>query len=164
MTSAWQAIWRPVAQFTRGICIFFTVTQHGAFVSKVDGPSMYPTFTGRGDMVFAECFPYICDRVKTGDVVIAIRPVAPDENIIKRVTAVQGEKVTFYQGTTAEPTTLQVPPGHVWLQGDNLSMSRDSREYGPVPLALVRGRVLLQLWPRVKTLEHVTPGRSARRG
>jgi hypothetical protein len=33
----------------------------------------------------------------------------------------------------------------VWLQGDNLLLSRDSREYGPVPLALVKGRVLLQV-------------------
>jgi len=35
--------------------------------------------------------------------------------------------------------------GHVWLQGDNLIMSRDSREYGPVPLGLVKGRVVCQV-------------------
>lgn len=40
---------------------------------------------------------------------------------------------------------LQVPPGHVWLQGDNLVLSRDSREYGPVPLALMKGRVVAQV-------------------
>jgi hypothetical protein len=40
---------------------------------------------------------------------------------------------------------LQVPPGHIWLQGDNLTMSRDSREYGPVPLAMLKGRVMLQV-------------------
>lgn len=39
----------------------------------------------------------------------------------------------------------QVPRGHVWLQGDNLLHSRDSREYGPIPLALVRGKVLCQV-------------------
>jgi inner membrane protease subunit 1 len=47
---------------------------------------------------------------------------------------------------------LQVPPGHVWLEGDNLIVSRDSREYGPVPLALVRGRAVAQIWPEVKWL------------
>lgn len=41
--------------------------------------------------------------------------------------------------------THQVPPGHIWLEGDNLIVSRDSREYGPVPLALVRGRAVLQV-------------------
>lgn len=40
---------------------------------------------------------------------------------------------------------LQVPPGHIWLEGDNLIVSRDSREYGPVPLALVRGRAMVQV-------------------
>ena len=39
-----------------------------------------------------------------------------------------------------EPEMIQVPEGHVWVEGDNLSWSRDSRFFGPVPLALVRGR------------------------
>lgn len=34
----------------------------------------------------------------------------------------------------------QVPEGHVWLQGDNTLNSSDSRAYGPVPYALLRGR------------------------
>jgi Signal peptidase, peptidase S26 len=49
---------------------------------------------------------------------------------------------TFY--TLPPPALQQVPRGHVWLQGDNLLLSRDSREYGPVPLALLRGRVIAQ--------------------
>jgi type IV secretory pathway protease TraF len=36
---------------------------------------------------------------------------------------------------------VQVPPGQVWLEGDNPFNSTDSRTYGPVPLALVRGVV-----------------------
>jgi hypothetical protein len=38
-----------------------------------------------------------------------------------------------------------VPPGHIWIQGDNPTHSLDSRQYGAVPLALVRGRVVLQV-------------------
>uniref|UniRef100_A0A7N6B8I3 Peptidase S26 domain-containing protein n=1 Tax=Anabas testudineus TaxID=64144 RepID=A0A7N6B8I3_ANATE len=40
-----------------------------------------------------------------------------------------------------------VPKGHVWLEGDNLRNSTDSRSYGPIPYALIRGRVCLKLWP-----------------
>lgn len=40
-----------------------------------------------------------------------------------------------------------VPPGHAWLQGDNLHVSIDSREYGPIPLALVLGRAVATVWP-----------------
>ena len=36
---------------------------------------------------------------------------------------------------------LQVPRGHVWLEGDNLDNSSDSRTYGPVPYGLIRSRV-----------------------
>lgn len=39
-----------------------------------------------------------------------------------------------------EPEMIQVPEGHVWLEGDNLGWSRDSRVYGPVPMALIMGR------------------------
>uniref|UniRef100_A0A3B5AWP8 Mitochondrial inner membrane protease subunit n=1 Tax=Stegastes partitus TaxID=144197 RepID=A0A3B5AWP8_9TELE len=43
--------------------------------------------------------------------------------------------------------TRVVPKGHVWLEGDNLRNSSDSRSYGPIPYALIRGRVCLKLWP-----------------
>lgn len=42
---------------------------------------------------------------------------------------------------------VQVPEGHCWVLGDNQAASRDSRTYGPVPLALVRGRVVARVWP-----------------
>ena len=47
----------------------------------------------------------------------------------------------------AAPRAVPVPPGHVWLQGDNPLNSTDSRTYGPVPAALVRGRVFCRVWP-----------------
>lgn len=43
--------------------------------------------------------------------------------------------------------SVQVPKGHVWLQGDNFHNSTDSREYGAVPYAVLRGRVVCKIWP-----------------
>ncbi len=34
-----------------------------------------------------------------------------------------------------------VPKGHVWVEGDNATMSVDSRHIGAVPAALISGRV-----------------------
>lgn len=40
-----------------------------------------------------------------------------------------------------------MPEGHCWLLGDNVEASRDSRFYGPLPLALIRGKVTTRILP-----------------
>ena len=40
-----------------------------------------------------------------------------------------------------------VPPGKMWLEGDNPSNSIDSRVYGPVPIGLTVGRIICRVWP-----------------
>ncbi|KAI8623815.1 LexA/Signal peptidase [Xylariaceae sp. FL1651] len=37
---------------------------------------------------------------------------------------------------------IQVPKGHCYIVGDNLPWSRDSRDFGPIPLALIKGKVI----------------------
>jgi signal peptidase I len=44
------------------------------------------------------------------------------------------------------PTT-RVPEGRVFVLGDNRARSIDSREFGPVAVEEVEGRVVLRLWP-----------------
>ncbi len=41
----------------------------------------------------------------------------------------------------------KVPAGHCWVVGDNLPDSRDSRYFGPLPLALIKGKVIAKTWP-----------------
>lgn len=43
--------------------------------------------------------------------------------------------------------SFQIPYGYVWLEGDNSNNSTDSRVYGPVPHALLRGRALCKIFP-----------------
>ena len=40
---------------------------------------------------------------------------------------------------------FKIPKGHVWLQGDNTVNSIDSRDYGPVPEATLKGRVIARV-------------------
>jgi inner membrane protease subunit 1 len=42
---------------------------------------------------------------------------------------------------------IQVPEGHCWVVGDNIPYSRDSRHFGPLPMGLVRGKVLAVVFP-----------------
>ena len=43
---------------------------------------------------------------------------------------------------------VRVPAGHVFVLGDSRARSVDSRSFGPVPVASIRGRALRVLWSR----------------
>jgi signal peptidase I len=103
-----------------------------------------------------------------GDVVVVQHP-ARRGTICKRVLGLPGDTVVFprryaaswmqqqqqqqqsftwRRSASSSSTTLAViPNGHVWLEGDNPANSSDSRYYGPIPLALIQGRVLFRVWP-----------------
>jgi inner membrane protease subunit 1 len=54
-------------------------------------------------------------------------------------------------GQYADPNEyIIIPKGHVWVCGDNLTVSRDSRMHGPVPMGLVKGRIVAKIWPPSK--------------
>lgn len=42
---------------------------------------------------------------------------------------------------------ITVPPGHIWVEGDFPPFSFDSRQYGPIPVDWIRGRVVGRIWP-----------------
>ena len=62
----------------------------------------------------------------------------------------------FWKGIRLAECEAQVPEGHCWLLGDNLHDSRDSRTYGPLPLALITGKGVARVWPlgEMKWLEN----------
>lgn len=70
-----------------------------------------------GDMVFASSL----FRPGPHDIVIIRDPEDAERLLIKRITRVE--------------------QGCCWVEGDNRELSRDSRQFGPIPLHLVVGRV-----------------------
>ncbi|OAL33516.1 hypothetical protein AYO20_07202 [Fonsecaea nubica] len=99
-------------------------------------------------------------NIKAGDVVVFESPIFLRGIACKRVIGMPGDYVVrdpylsptvggapipgLYEGDAVreEPVMIQVPEGHVWVAGDNLSYSRDSRFYGPLPMALITGKTL----------------------
>ncbi len=86
---------------------------------------------------------------------------------VKRVVGLAGDQLEIRDGqlirngrVVAEPYVsegymnaqpkLTVPPGKVWVLGDNrrLGSSLDSRAYGPVDIRDVAGTANLRLWPQ----------------
>lgn len=130
---------------------------------RIDGPSMLPTLRS-GDRVL---ITRSATDVARGDVVVLVvdEGGVPTE-LVKRVVAVAGDRVeirkdvAFVNGT-AEPQygqvvfpersysagEITVPPGQIYVMGDNRPLSEDSRYIGPVPTAGLKGVVVAVFAP-----------------
>jgi signal peptidase I len=119
------------------------------FVARVVGESMLPTLrdgdrmlalrTGRGRVPAARELVVLRDpQAPPGR---GTRRRRPDDYLVKRVAAVAGDPLPA--GIASGTGT--VPEGHLVLLGDNAEHSRDSRDFGPVPVGRIAGTVLRRM-------------------
>lgn len=124
------------------------------------GPSMLPTIGTSGDVVLIWPTAGGLVQPQLGDVVLCASPTDPTSTVCKRVLGMPGD-VMRYRWLPGMPPARDVivPRGHCWLQGDNQSDSTDSRYYGTVPLALVKGVVFSKVWPlrEAKWISRIPP-------
>lgn len=117
---------------------------------------MMPTFNPQGDVALVEHITTSLELLQPGDVVIATSVQNPRQTVCKRILGLGGDIIQVVQSEDGpnrnglmrvEKRLVEIPKGHVWLQGDNVMNSTDSRQYGPVPYATIKGRVLCRIWP-----------------
>ncbi|KAG2221813.1 hypothetical protein INT45_013309 [Circinella minor] len=131
------------------MCFAHVFNQYIAEATFCMGPSMLPTFNISGTIVAVEHITPHFRGYRMGDVVVCISPAAPGRAVLKRILGLPGDNVCV-DPTSQERKYIDIPEGHVWLSGDNLSNSTDSRYYGPVAMGLIRGRVFAKLWPECR--------------
>uniref|UniRef100_A0A674GDG9 Mitochondrial inner membrane protease subunit n=1 Tax=Taeniopygia guttata TaxID=59729 RepID=A0A674GDG9_TAEGU len=125
-------------------CIAHCAFEYLGGIVVCSGPSMEPTIQN-SDIVFSESLSRHFYCIRKGDIVIVKSPNDPKSNICKRVIGLEGDKVCTSNPSDFLKSHSYVPKGHVWLEGDNLRNSTDSRCYGPVPYGLIRGRICLKI-------------------
>ena len=131
---------------------------------RVESNSMAPTYRD-GDMLVVDGLSVGVPGPERHDVVIITNP-RTGQLLVKRVAAVAGDQVGIADGVlvvNGNPVPeryvdqnlmdsvyfgpVTVPQGAVFVLGDNRSNSIDSRDFGPVPVADVHGRVLAKVSP-----------------
>eukprot|EP01132_Coremiostelium_polycephalum_P003162 gene3162-3960_t len=79
------------------------------------------------------------------DIIFAISPTSPGSYVCKRVRFLEGDEI-LVPGFFGEKRVI-IPKGYLWIEGDNAEKSFDSRNYGPIPKQLVKGKVLCRIYP-----------------
>jgi signal peptidase I len=111
------------------------------------------------DQAWTRFWERLRSPVSVGDVVVIQHPDRIG-TVCKRVLGLPGDIVTkptrrnndmvskrLKRYIPGLPGGIVIPDGCLWLEGDNPWNSSDSRTYGPVPAALIVGRVLCRVWP-----------------
>ena len=151
-TTDWCMNERARAQMARVVIWMTAIKTHVVDLTLCVGPSMMPTFNPSGDVVLVERLSAVKGRApRRGDVVLATSPTNPTQLVFKRAVGLGGDviDVPYSYGRNFKLRTrrVSVPPGSVWLQGDNPLNSTDSRDYGPVPEDMILGRAWVRVWP-----------------
>jgi signal peptidase I len=127
-------------------------------------PSMEPTLRV-GEYFLADATYYRSRAPSRGDVAVYLHPKQAHLYYIKRIVAVEGDRIAIKGGRAvvngmmveepyldavvadgrfANMPEIRVPPGHIYMLGDNRSNSVDSRDsvaHGAVPVGNLIGRV-----------------------
>ena len=129
---------------------------------RVDGASMEPTLQS-GEFVIVNKLAYTFGDPSIGDVIVFHLPRDPDQEYIKRVIGLPGDRVEIKDGEVfvngeilseeyiaASPVyenAWDVPSDSLFVLGDNRNNSSDSHNWGPVAMEFVIGKATFVYWP-----------------
>jgi len=159
-----KPLWREWAETLLATLLLFLFVE--SFVVqgfKVYGSCMEPNLY-TGERLLGNKLIYRIDGIHRGDIVVFRPPLRPDTPFIKRVIGLPGEILEIRQNQVyingrplREPylhiawhdnrSAERIPPGRVFVMGDNRDNSSDSRSWGELPLENVQAKAWLRYWP-----------------
>jgi len=132
---------------------------------RIDGTSMEPNIHNGEYIIVNKTAYWFGHNPQRGDVIIFNAPDQPQNDRVKRVIGLPGDKVevrgdgtVYVNGQQLEEPylpphhsgtsgTWTVPEDQYFVMGDNRSASLDSRAKGPVPRNKIIGKAWLIIWP-----------------
>ncbi len=156
--------WAKVLAVLLVACVLLYYLVIRPFVAEpfeIYAEGMLPTLKA-GDVSLVNKVSYRFSEPERGDIIVFRSTEGRNEDQIKRVVGLPGDNVEVRDGVlyvngerqeepyvnprrpdsgSYGPTT--VPPGHVFVMGDNRANSRDSRFFGPIPFENIEGKVFL---------------------
>lgn len=143
------------------IVLYFGINTLSARV-RVDGLSMKPTLQN-GEYILVSRVTYKTGEPQRGDIIVFSFPMDENQDLIKRVIGLPGETVSVHDGRVLidgaalnEPYIANPPiyngewivdEGQLFVLGDNRNDSKDSHQWGLLPMDHVIGKALVIYWP-----------------
>jgi len=143
------------------VVLYFGINAISARV-RVDGFSMVPTLQD-GEYILVSKLSYKTGDPARGDIIVFELPTDQRQDLIKRVIGLPGETVSIKDGTISingniltetyiaqEPAyngEWTVSEGQLFVLGDNRNNSKDSHQWGLLPMENVIGKAIIIYWP-----------------
>ncbi|XP_058046768.1 mitochondrial inner membrane protease subunit 2 isoform X4 [Ahaetulla prasina] len=124
-----KAFWKG---FFVAVPVTVTFLDRLACIARVEGTSMQPSLNPVeqriSDIVLLNHWSIRNYEVQRGDIVSLVSPRNPEQKIVKRVIALEGDiiKTIGYK-----KKYVKIPHGHIWVEGDHHGHSFDSNAFGP---------------------------------
>lgn len=139
-----RVIWTSFGGFLLFLLAFSIFFYKNFKTIEVQGNSMEPTLM-EGERLLVSSAYWLVGEIKDNDIVV-IRNIEEGDTIIKRVYKSAGETVDLANVPDSWDITqgkYVVPPGTIYVLGDNREVSQDSRHHGPFDLKDVLGKVVI---------------------
>lgn len=123
---------------------------------------MRPTLDD-GEFVLVSKLNYKLSNVQRGDIIVFHYPMDPEQELIKRVIGLPGDRIevnegiVYVNGQALEEPYIAAPPAYssqwnvpedrLFVLGDNRNDSSDSHSWGFLPFENVVGKAVLIYWP-----------------
>ena len=161
--SDWKGALREIAETVILTLVIFLLIRTVVQNFRVEGMSMEPNFHD-GQFLLINKLAYKLGDLERGDVIVFRYPRDPSRDFIKRVIGLPGETVEIINGQVYvngqllgddyhtneagyNSGAVALGPEELFVLGDNRPNSSDSHSWGPLPLDLIIGRVVLSYWP-----------------